>query len=111
MNIREQQDVEMRNRLTAAAQALFRQLGFSAVGIREIAAQAGASTGAVFHKWSNKKAVFEDVMGRPWPNPAAFAVWVQNCKTIEEAREGAGVFLADVAGQSARGKPWTPGAR
>jgi AcrR family transcriptional regulator len=42
----------------SAARALFRQLGYERVGIRDIAAEIGMSTGAVFNSFENKEELF-----------------------------------------------------
>jgi AcrR family transcriptional regulator len=111
MNLRDEQAASTRALVVDAARDLFTRLGFGAVGIREIAAAAGTSTGAVFHKWASKEALFEEVMGHDWPDPAAFARFVLSCKTIEEASKGAAVFLGAVAGESLHGKNWSPAKR
>jgi AcrR family transcriptional regulator len=111
MNLRDQHSERTRLKLVAAAMGLFTQLGFDRVGIRSVAEAAGVSTGAVFHKWAGKEAMFEEVMGRDWPDPAAFARFVMAARTIEEAREGAAAFLGDTAGADRDGRVWQAAPR
>lgn len=111
MNLRDKAAKATRVKLVAATQHLFARDGFGAVGIRTIAEEAGVSTGSVFHKWPTKEALFEDAIGRDWPDPAAFARFILlRCNSMEEAREGAAIFLADVAGANRGGmvKIWSP---
>lgn len=111
MNLRQKQDLETRERLSEVARKLFRSMGFAPVTIRMIAKVAKTSTGAIFHKWPNKEALFEDVMGHDWPDPAAFARFVMACPTIEEAKQGAAIFLEDVAGEKMPGRLWSHARR
>jgi AcrR family transcriptional regulator len=100
-----------RLKLVAVAMGLFAMRGYRGVGIRDIAENAGTSIGALFHKWSGKEALFEDVMGRDWPDPAAFARYVLAARTLEEAHAGAEVYLGDLVGEARDGPVYNPQPR
>lgn len=110
MGQRDEQQARTRARILEAARALFGDHGFAEVGMRAIAQLAGVSTGAMFHNWVCKEALFEEAIGRPWPDPEAFAQFVRGCSTLEEARAGAAIFLTDVAGNTLTAIPWRSNA-
>src|SRR5438874_646675 len=47
-----------RQALIAAARGLFTEKGFHAVGVRDVAARAGVSRGALAHHFADKEALF-----------------------------------------------------
>jgi AcrR family transcriptional regulator len=55
-----------RRALIDAARELFREHGFAAVGVDEISARAGVTSGALYHQFENKaglfRAVYDDLM-------------------------------------------------
>lgn len=55
---RELKSRETRERIVEVAQELFAQYGYHAVSVKDIAAQAGVTTGALYHHFKNK----EDLM-------------------------------------------------
>jgi len=61
-----------RDKLLAHAKALFTARGYEAVGVRDVAAAAGVSTGAVFSQFSGKIALYEAAMGTLSPEVARF---------------------------------------
>lgn len=63
-----------RTKVMEAATRLFKECGFEAVTMREIAAAAGLSTGALFHHTTGKEDLWAQALGlsRPW-RPIAWA--------------------------------------
>lgn len=55
---------ETRRSIVMAARTAFSGGPYEAVTIRDIAALAGCSTGAIFANWPGKDALFTEVMGR-----------------------------------------------
>jgi AcrR family transcriptional regulator len=55
---REENARATRGVLLATARALFGERGFAGAGIEEIAAQAGVTTGALYHHFGNKRGLF-----------------------------------------------------
>ena len=53
---------QTRNKVIAAARRLFSEHGYEGATIRDIAAAAGMSTGAVFANFSDKSDLFRDIM-------------------------------------------------
>jgi AcrR family transcriptional regulator len=47
------------------ASRLFHLNGYEGIGLREIAAESGCSTGAIFAHWKSKDELFVEAMGRP----------------------------------------------
>ena len=60
-NRREENARATRGALLATARELFGQRGFTAVGIEEIAARAGVTTGALYHHFGSKRGLFRAV--------------------------------------------------
>jgi AcrR family transcriptional regulator len=56
-----------RKRIVAAARKLFTTHTYESTGIRDIAAEAGYSTGAVFNCFANKEQVWREAMGTEPP--------------------------------------------
>lgn len=54
--------LQTRNKVLAAARKLFSEHGYEGATIRDIAAAAGMSTGAVFANFSDKSDLFRDIM-------------------------------------------------
>jgi AcrR family transcriptional regulator len=54
--------LQTRNKVLAAARRLFSEHGYEGATIRDIAAAAGMSTGAVFANFSDKSDLFRDIM-------------------------------------------------
>lgn len=100
MNLRVQSKARTRAKLEAAARDHFTRHGYQTTELRSIAKAAGVSTGSIFANWPSKAALFADVMGRPAPDPAAFAKTILTSTSIKDAREAAAIFLADYAGAS-----------
>ncbi len=48
--------------IIASARAAFADRGFTQVGVEEVAADAGVTRGAVYHRYSSKQALFEAVL-------------------------------------------------
>lgn len=59
---RAQAKLQTRDKVLAAAKRLFIDRGYEAATIRDIAAEAGMSTGAVFANFTDKNHLFHDVM-------------------------------------------------
>lgn len=80
MNRRQLAKAATRAKLIAAAQKLWAEPGTyvekSGVGIREIAAEAGVSTGAVFANWESKADLWREAMGYEPP---------VDCEEVREA--------------------------
>lgn len=82
--------------LLLAAQLLFKERGYEAVTLREIAAAAKRSTGSVFANYADKEALFEAAVGRK-PPPGrlrAFLAGMVHGVVTEEPR----VLFADLYG-------------
>lgn len=67
MGKRADQKVSTRTRLLAHAEALFTARGYDAVGMRDVAAAAGVSTGAIFANFAGKDELWEAAMRRKPP--------------------------------------------
>ena len=72
MGQRDEQKAATKARVVAAAYGLFREHGFEAVGMREIANAAMVSTGAIFANFPSKDALFEAAIGEPAPDVRGF---------------------------------------
>lgn len=59
--------IETRTRIMLAAQLTFRQKGYSEVSLRDLAAVAGLSTGAIFAHFDGKGALYEAAVGQRAP--------------------------------------------
>jgi AcrR family transcriptional regulator len=70
LSLRAASKIKTRARVLASAKALFEADGFSAATVRDIAAHASLSTGAIFASFSGKEALFTAAMGKPAPTPA-----------------------------------------
>ena len=52
-----------REKILEVAEALFSRSGFSGVGMREVAEQAGLGKSSLFHHFASKQALFFEVVG------------------------------------------------
>jgi AcrR family transcriptional regulator len=72
LNRRQTAKVATRAKLIDAAQKLWAEPGtYEAVGIREISAEAGMSTGAIFANWKGKADLWREAMGYEPPVDSA----------------------------------------
>ncbi len=55
-----------REQILKAALTLFSQRGFRATSVRDIAAQAGVSTGSVYHHFADKEAIYRTLLDQYW---------------------------------------------
>ena len=55
---------ESRNRILDVAEGLFAAAGYSAVGMRQLAASVGLSKSTLFHHFPTKRALYMDVLAR-----------------------------------------------
>lgn len=67
-NRREQAKTQTRAHILDAARFLFSHVGFFETGIRDVAARAGRTTGAVFANVEDKDQLWRDAMGGPAPS-------------------------------------------
>lgn len=65
---------EMRNKILAIANQMFREYGFDKVSVRDIAAQAGVTTGSLYHHFKSKQDLF-------------FAIGFQKAESMETLME------------------------
>lgn len=95
-----EQKAATRAKVLAAAQELFTARGFEAVSIRDVAAKAGVSSGAIFSSVDGKDALFEAAMGRK-PPLGRVRAWLREFAAGNEnlpPRETAAQLLADLCG-------------
>lgn len=69
-NLRAAAKALTRGKVLLSAKAVFEARGFSAATVRDIAANANLSTGAIFAHFSGKEALFTAAMGKPAPTAA-----------------------------------------
>ena len=62
----EERSQRSRTQVLDAALALFSHQGFRATSVREIAEKAGVSTGNVYHHFTDKEAIFLELLGIYW---------------------------------------------
>ena len=55
-----------RGRILEAALELFSRHGFRGTSVRDIADAAGVSTGSVYHQFTDKEAIFHELLGEYW---------------------------------------------
>jgi AcrR family transcriptional regulator len=65
LNRRQKAKARTREKVLAAAAALFEEVGYEKAVIRDIAKRAGMSTGAVFANFEDKAHLYETVTGHP----------------------------------------------
>lgn len=70
--VRAAQKAATRINILAAARAIFLAAGYEGASLRDIAAAAGRSTGAVFCAFEGKAELYAEAMGRAPPDVAAF---------------------------------------
>jgi AcrR family transcriptional regulator len=85
---REHKLTERRRKLEDAALQLFLRRGFNAVGLRDLAAEAGVSLGNVYNHFSGKDALFAALVDRLYAGFAAetepLAVFLTTCRLPED---------------------------
>ena len=64
-----------RNRLLGAANTLFRDRGFSAIGVAEICSVADVNKGSFYHFFPSKKALLLEVVESAWDETGMLASW------------------------------------
>lgn len=69
LNRRQQAKAATRQKVLTAAENLFETVGYEAATIRDIARDAGKSTGAVFANFENKDALYLAIHGHPALTP------------------------------------------
>lgn len=70
MTARGEKKAETRTRLISVARCMFTARGYEAVTLRDLAREAGVSTGAWFGHFDGKAAIFEAAMGVAMDVPA-----------------------------------------
>lgn len=81
LNRRQLAKAETRVKIIAAARKLWSAPGtYEAIGIREISAEAGMSTGAIFANWKGKAELWREAMGYEPP---------VDCETVRAALRNA----------------------
>lgn len=70
--VRAAQKAATRISILAAARAIFLAAGYEGASMRDIAAAAGRSTGAVFCAFEGKAELYTEAMGREPPSARAF---------------------------------------
>lgn len=98
-----------RERILRSAGALFTEKGYAAVGIREIAARADMTIGALYHYYSNKEALLIAVTEDALRNAVAVAQEAADLDTDPSARL-AGLVRAHVRGQGTGADLWNTSA-
>lgn len=82
----------------AAAKTLFEHHGYEAVTLRQVAAEAGMSTGSIFAHVADKAELFEAATGHPAPDVVAFLRYVEEGKfDAEKGNDGAEAKLDEMA--------------
>lgn len=66
---------DARVRLVASANTLFRDRGFSAVGVAELCADAGVNKGSFYHFFPSKRALLLDVIEAAWDETGMLRRW------------------------------------
>lgn len=97
-----EQKAATRAKVLAAAQELFTARGFEAVSIRDVAAKAGVSSGAIFSSVDGKDALFEAAMGRKPPMAVIVGILrgrPSGCHVVFTA-DDADQLLADLVGRT-----------
>ncbi len=87
---------QYRKELLSKCFDLFAQKGYSAVTMREIAQGIGVSTGTLYHYFSSKKALFEQLVEEISQQDVLMAkAELQGTQTLQERMETFGRFLAN----------------
>ena len=66
---------DARDRLLAAADTLFRDRGFSAIGVAEICSVADVNKGSFYHFFESKQALLLEVIEASWDETGMLASW------------------------------------
>jgi AcrR family transcriptional regulator len=89
-NLRQQQKAATRARLLGAAEAVFARRGFHAATVDEIAAEAGATTGALYASFAGKEELFLELFDHIMARDVRGYAEASGGATLEEAARGAG---------------------
>lgn len=107
-NVRSVEDVEpgLACRIREAAAALFAEAGFHETGMRDIAEEAGASIGALYHYFPSKEDVFMAVLRHEYDQRLAEAhhLWGEGMSAPEVVRQVVELHFASLAGGKGRGR-------
>ncbi len=86
---------QYRKELLSKCFDIFAQKGYSAITMREIAQGTGVSTGTLYHYFSSKKALFEQLVEEISQQDVLIATAeLQGAQTLQERMEAFGRFLA-----------------
>ncbi len=86
---------QYRKELLSKSFDLFAKKGYSAITMREIAQGIGVSTGTLYHYFSSKKALFEQLVEEISQQDVLMATAeLQGTQTLQERMEAFGIFLA-----------------
>ncbi len=86
---------QYRKELLSKCFDIFAQKGYSAITMREIAQGIGVSTGTLYHYFSSKKALFEQLVEEISQQDVLMATAeLQGTQTLQERMEAFGRFLA-----------------
>ena len=66
---------DARERLLTAADQLFRNRGFSSVGVAELCAEAGVNKGSFYHFFPSKRSLLLEVVEAAWDETGMFRQW------------------------------------
>ena len=85
-----------RNRLLGAANTLFRDRGFSAIGVAEICSVADVNKGSFYHFFPSKKALLLEVVESAWDETGMLASWETTPpqRPVEQLRQFLEEFFA-----------------
>lgn len=99
--VRKEQKEATAAKMKATAAAQFRQRGYDRVTIRDVAAAAGMSTGAVFSTFQDKDDMFLKAMGRLAPNQDRIISFLNDVASGGDSYLGvrARELLADLYGE------------
>lgn len=93
---REIHSQEIRKKILITAQELFREYGYEDVGMKDIAAAVGATTGMLYHHFRSK----EDILAHiPQLHVKELAPVVETLLAKEDSVEAIAEFLVDIMGK------------
>jgi len=84
---------ETRDALLDAAERLFSERGYEGVGIREIAARAGANLAAIQYHFGSKRSLYLETMRRTATRPEVVANWKLLSSAPRDSRGAAAVLV------------------